>query len=135
MAVLPLAIVAGDSVSHPAAARAALAGTTECFEVADMIRETVTCDICGVHKFEANHWFMVVENKGSLKISPWGVPNSMRPQMKHLCGQKCVHRFVDDFLAGHPGGTAASAATEVAASAAGDESSAKLLTISGPRSS
>jgi hypothetical protein len=29
--------------------------------------------------------------------------NSMRPSMKHLCGQKCVHRFVDDFLAGHPG--------------------------------
>jgi len=23
--------------------------------------------------------------------------------MKHLCGQKCVHRLIDDFLAGHPG--------------------------------
>jgi hypothetical protein len=72
-------------------------------EVAEMIRQTVTCDVCGVHKFEANHWFMAVEQKGTLKISSWGGLNSMRPSMKHLCGQKCVHRFVDDFLAGHPG--------------------------------
>ena len=73
-------------------------------EVAEMIRQTVTCDVCGVHKFEANHWFMAFEQKGTLKISAWGGLNSMRPSMKHLCGQKCVHRFVDDFLAGRPGG-------------------------------
>ena len=68
-----------------------------------MIRQTVTCDVCGVHKFEANHWFMAFEQKGTLRIGAWGRLNSIRPSMKHLCGQKCVHRFVDDFLAGHPG--------------------------------
>lgn len=98
-----------------------------------MIRQTVSCDICGVHKFEANHWFMAFEHKGALKISPWGVLNSTRPHMKHLCGQKCLHRFVDDFLAGHPGGAVTNASLEVAAGAAGDEGSAKLLTDSGPR--
>lgn len=67
-----------------------------------MIRQTVTCDVCGVHKFEANHWFMAFEQKGTLRIGAWGRLNSVRPSMKHLCGQKCVHRFVDDFLAGHP---------------------------------
>ena len=73
-------------------------------EVAKMIRQTVTCDVCGVHKFEANHWFNAFEHKGTLKISFWGKSNSIRPNMKHLCGQKCVHRLIDDFLAGHPGG-------------------------------
>jgi hypothetical protein len=96
-----------------------------------MIRQTVTCDICGIHKFEANHWFMAVEHQGTLKISPWGVLNSVRPRMKHLCGQKCLHQFVDDFLAGHPASTAANANPEPAVSA--DESSAKLITVDGAR--
>ncbi len=96
-----------------------------------MIRQTVTCDICGIHKFEANHWFMAVENKGTLKISPWGVLNSVRPRMKHLCGQKCLHQFVDDFLAGHPGSTAAKVNLETDVSS--DESSAKLLPVGGQR--
>jgi hypothetical protein len=90
-----------------------------------MIRQTVTCDICGAHKFEANHWFMAFEHKGTLKISPWGVLNSVHPRMKHLCGQKCLHMFVDDFLAGHPGNVAAeSASGEVATVAQPEEATA-----------
>ena len=65
-----------------------------------MIRQTITCDICGVHKIEANHWFTAIEHKGTLRLSAWGVLNSVRPDMKHLCGEKCVHRLLDEFLAG-----------------------------------
>jgi len=65
-----------------------------------MIREHVTCDICGIEKKEANHWFTACEDKGTLKLSA-GVLNRKRSSVKHLCGQGCVHRFLDDFLAGH----------------------------------
>jgi hypothetical protein len=65
-----------------------------------MIRQTITCDVCGVHKIEANHWFMAFEHKGTLKLSAWGALNRVRPDMKHLCGEKCVHRLLDEFLAG-----------------------------------
>jgi hypothetical protein len=69
-------------------------------EVAEMIRQTITCDVCGVHKIEANHWFMAFEHKGMLKLSAWGVLNGVRPNAKHLCGEKCVHRLLDEFMAG-----------------------------------
>jgi hypothetical protein len=65
-----------------------------------MIQESVTCDVCGENKLETHHWFMVFEQKGTLKIGSWGKMNT-RSSMKHLCGQTCVHRFVDSFLAGH----------------------------------
>jgi hypothetical protein len=63
-----------------------------------MIREGFTCDICGIDKKEANHWFTALEDKGTLKLNAWGMMNR-KHQVKHLCGQGCVHRFVDDFLA------------------------------------
>ena len=69
-------------------------------EVAEMIRQTITCDVCGVHKIEANHWFMAFEHKGMLKLSAWGTPSGVRPETKHLCGEKCVHRLLDEFMAG-----------------------------------
>ena len=96
-----------------------------------MIRQTVTCDICGAHKFEANHWFMAFEHKGTLKISPWGVLNNLHPRMKHLCGQKCLHLYVDDFLAGHPGNAVAGGASGEAVSAAQAEEPATPETIEG----
>jgi hypothetical protein len=65
-----------------------------------MIREHVTCDICGIDKKEANHWFTAYEEKGTLKLNA-GVLKRKHPATKHLCGQGCVHRFIDDFLAGH----------------------------------
>jgi hypothetical protein len=67
-----------------------------------MIQESVTCDVCGENKLETHHWFMALEHKGTLKISSWGKLTT-RSSMKHLCGQTCVHRFVDSFLAGDSG--------------------------------
>jgi hypothetical protein len=68
-----------------------------------MIHETATCDICGTDKKEANNWFMALEEKGTVKLSAWGGLKRGRSVIKHLCGQSCVHRFVDDFLARHSG--------------------------------
>ncbi len=69
-----------------------------------MIQESVTCDVCGENKLETHHWFMALEHKGTLKISSWGKLNA-RSSMKHLCGQTCVHRFLDSFLAGDSDGS------------------------------
>ena len=66
-----------------------------------MIQESVTCDVCGENNLDTHHWFMALEHKGTIKIAFWGKLNT-RSSMKHLCGQTCVHRFVDNFLAGQP---------------------------------
>jgi hypothetical protein len=66
-----------------------------------MMYENVTCDVCGIDKKKANHWFMVFEDKGTLRVGAWNVLSPKRLSMKHLCGQACVHRLVDVFLAGH----------------------------------
>jgi hypothetical protein len=66
-----------------------------------MIKETVICDVCGAGKNEANHWFMAFEDKGTVRLAAWGGLNRKRASTKHLCGQSCVHRYVDDFLARH----------------------------------
>jgi len=65
-----------------------------------MMSENATCDVCGIDKKKASHWFMAVEEKGALRLSAWSVLNPKRLSMKHLCGQACVHRLVDVFLAG-----------------------------------
>jgi hypothetical protein len=66
-----------------------------------MMAENAMCDVCGIDKKKANHWFMAFEDKGVLRLSPWSGLNPKRLSMKHLCGQACVHRLVDVFLAGH----------------------------------
>jgi hypothetical protein len=65
-----------------------------------MICDNVTCDVCGIEKKEANHWFTAYEDKGALNLCG-GVLSRKRQIIKHLCGQACVHRLMDIFMAGH----------------------------------
>lgn len=48
---------------------------------------SATCDICGVIKREANHWYRVWKNKNTsiIHIAPW----SSRPETphQHACGE------------------------------------------------
>jgi len=32
-------------------------------------------------------------------VSGWSSRNRLRPGSKHLCGQTCLHKLVDDFMA------------------------------------
>ena len=79
-------------------------------EIAEVILESFTCDICGIEKKVANHWFIAFEHNGTLKLSAWSALNRKR-QMKHLCGQSCVHRLVDEFMARHSAGDLSPAAS------------------------
>ena len=64
-----------------------------------MIRKAISCDICGTEMFSANHWFVARESGTELRISIWDGRNQIRGYCRHLCGQKCLHKFLDDFTA------------------------------------
>jgi len=64
-----------------------------------MIRQAISCDICGTEKRQTNHWFVAFEQGGELRLGGWGSRNGARPGSKHLCGQTCVHKLVDEYMA------------------------------------
>lgn len=64
-----------------------------------MIRQAISCDICATEKKQTNHWFVAYEHGGELRVSGWHSRNRLRPGTKHLCGQTCLHKLVDDFMA------------------------------------
>ena len=64
-----------------------------------MIRQAISCDICATEKRQTNHWFVAFEQGGELRVSGWNSRNRLRPGMKHLCGQTCLHKLVDEFMA------------------------------------
>jgi len=64
-----------------------------------VIRQAISCDICATEKKQTNHWFVAFEQGGELRVSGWSSRNRLRPGMKHLCGQTCLHKLVDEFMA------------------------------------
>ena len=63
-----------------------------------MIRQAISCDICGTEKKQTNHWYMAHDQGGELRVSGLNPRNRLRPGAKHLCGQTCLHKLVDDFI-------------------------------------
>ena len=64
-----------------------------------MIRRAISCDICGMEKKQTNHWFVAYDQGGELRVSGWDSRNRLRQGSKHLCGQTCLHKLVDNFMA------------------------------------
>ncbi len=64
-----------------------------------MIRQAISCDICATEKRQTNHWFVAYEQGGELRVSGWTSRHRLRPDSKHLCGQTCLHKLVDEFVA------------------------------------
>lgn len=64
-----------------------------------MIRQAISCDICGTEKRQTNHWFVAYEQAGELRIGGWTSRQRLRSGAKHLCGQTCLHKLVDEFIA------------------------------------
>jgi hypothetical protein len=64
-----------------------------------VIRQAISCDICGSEKRQTNHWFVAYEQGGELRMSGWTSRHRLRPESKHLCGQTCLHKLVDEFMA------------------------------------
>lgn len=64
-----------------------------------VIRQAISCDVCGTEMQHANHWFVAIEQNGELRVSNWNPRSRLRAGAKHLCGQTCLHKLVDEFLA------------------------------------
>lgn len=65
-----------------------------------MIRQAINCDMCGTERVEpTSHWFVADEVGGELRLRAWESPKAARKNIKHLCGQKCVQRLMDNFTA------------------------------------
>jgi len=64
-----------------------------------VIRQAISCDICATEKRQTNHWFVAYEQGGELRVSGWSSRHKLRPGSKHLCGQTCLHKLVDEFMA------------------------------------
>jgi hypothetical protein len=65
-----------------------------------VIRLAISCDICGAEKKQTNHWFVAYESAEELRIGGWNSRYCKRPGSRHLCGQTCLHKLVDEFMAG-----------------------------------
>jgi hypothetical protein len=63
-----------------------------------VIRQAISCDICGAEKKQTNHWFVAYEQGGELRVSGWSSRNRLRAGSKHLCGQACMHKLADEFM-------------------------------------
>lgn len=64
-----------------------------------MIRQAISCDICSAEKRQTNHWFVAYEQGGELRISGWTSRHRLKPNSKHLCGQTCLHKLIDEYIA------------------------------------
>ena len=64
-----------------------------------MIRQAISCDICGAEKKQTNHWFVAYTHAGELRVSGWGAQRRLRAGTKHLCGQTCLNKLLDEFIA------------------------------------
>jgi hypothetical protein len=47
----------------------------------------------------ANHWFVVYDGGPEFRMTRWSPRTRLRPKARHLCGQTCLHKLVDDFMA------------------------------------
>jgi len=80
-----------------------------------MIRQAISCDVCGTEKRLTNHWFVAYEHAGELRLSGWSSSRRLRAESKHLCGQTCLHKLVDEFMARSLASPVKLAADEVSA--------------------
>ena len=65
-----------------------------------MIRQAISCDVCGAEKKQTNHWFVAYTREGELRMSPFDPAARLRSGTRHLCGQTCLHKLLDEFFAG-----------------------------------
>jgi hypothetical protein len=65
-----------------------------------MIRQAINCDMCGAERVEStSYWFVADEFDTEIRLRGWESPTKSRKNVKHLCGQKCVQRLMDNFTA------------------------------------
>ncbi len=59
----------------------------------------ITCDVCGCHKREVNHWFTSKRNPGRSKIT-FDTANAIyrsKSGVKHICGIQCLNKLLSQW--------------------------------------
>ena len=79
--------------------RQALRGNRFVVRGRTVIRQAISCDICGTEMQHPNHWFVTYDQGPELRVSGWNSRVRLRAGAKHLCGQTCLHKLVDEFMA------------------------------------
>jgi hypothetical protein len=66
----------------------------------------IACDMCGAVKQPSNNWYYAAfvpqtEDDAHLTIWPWDYPAEDRSKpYKHICGQVCAIRLLNEFMNG-----------------------------------
>jgi hypothetical protein len=89
-----------------------------------VIRQAISCDICGTEKRRTNHWFVAYEQSGELRVGGWNSAYLSCSGTKHLCGETCLHKLISKFMA-----TLVDIGTQVTADRADAGMSADVMTI------
>jgi hypothetical protein len=68
-----------------------------------MNKQVYVCDVCGAERKEANHWFLAESSPVSTSINflEWDYSDGIHRDIsgvKHICGQVCAHKLLDEFL-------------------------------------
>jgi len=61
------------------------------------LQQTITCDVCGVVKREANHWFTYLDQAGQVTFYPWSEADYRTHN--HLCSERCCMTILSRKLA------------------------------------
>jgi hypothetical protein len=64
-----------------------------------MLIKMIKCDICGMEKKEANHWYVASQNDGTFQVSN-EFDRHYEEDSMHLCGRQCVIAAVNKYLEG-----------------------------------
>jgi hypothetical protein len=64
-----------------------------------VIRQAISCDICGTEMQNPNHWFVVFDRGAEFRMTCWNSRSRLRSDARHLCGQTCLHKLVDEYMA------------------------------------
>lgn len=72
-----------------------------------MIRQAISCDVCGAEKKQTNHWFVAYDQSDELRVCAFNSRTRLKSGSKHLCGQACLHKLVDEFISNALGGRVA----------------------------
>lgn len=62
--------------------------------------EQITCDVCGKQKQAVNHWWLMQTTMTEFRLYRWNEKTVKRliRLAKHLCGQECVIKAVNEYL-------------------------------------
>jgi hypothetical protein len=68
--------------------------------------DTIQCDVCGIERKEANHWFVAIVPRGEdsgvpgIAFGPLGVDVSDNPNLgiEHICSQACAHKRLSQWF-------------------------------------